>query len=83
MLCWRLKSKCKSCILLLVFVKYDNWCKVVIANSLSSNGGDVEKMHMLNKGIIHHHLIDESDILWHFGFKNESQADKVHIIVII
>ena len=43
----------------------------------SAKGTVVKKISLINKGIFH--LID--DIFWNLGFKNETQAEKVILII--
>ena len=45
--------------------------------SYNVKGTVVKKIFMLNKNIVH--LID--DIFWHMGFKTETQAEKVILII--
>jgi hypothetical protein len=43
----------------------------------SAKGTVVQKISLINKSLIH--LID--DIFWNFGFKNETQAEMVSVII--
>ena len=43
----------------------------------SAKGTVVKKISLINKSLIH--LID--DIFWNLGFKNETQAEKVIVII--
>ncbi len=45
----------------------------------SAKGTVVKKISLINKSLIH--LID--DIFWNLGFKNETQAEKVIVIICI
>ncbi len=45
----------------------------------SAKGTVVKKISVINKALFQ--LID--DIFWHLGFKNETQADKVIILICI
>ena len=69
-----LKSTCKCLI--------DWMCKCFLTSCLfchrySSKGAVVKKVSLINKGLFH--LID--DIFWNLGFKNETHAEKVTMLI--
>jgi hypothetical protein len=71
---WMLKSTCKCLI--------DWMWKSLLTSCLcfhrySSKGTVVKKVSLINKGLFH--LID--DIFWNLGFKNETHADKVTMLI--
>ena len=70
-----LKSTCK-------FLFDWRWVSILTSffrRRYSANGTVVRKISVINKSLFH--LID--DIFWNLGFKNETQADKVIVIICI